>query len=91
LIESLNNGILSLKKHSINWLKRTDGFRRLTKIIIKSFDQLKSVKNFLQLIMKLSINWKMTILINWFSVKRPPFITFTKFLFCFALILFSRF
>ncbi len=52
----------------INWLN----FRRLIKLIIKTFDQLKSVQNFGQLIMKVLINWKNTILINWFSVKRPP-------------------
>ena len=36
------------------------------------FDQVKSLKKFDQLIMKLLINWKYTISIKWISVKRPP-------------------
>ncbi len=58
----------SWSNYSINWLI----FRHLIELIIKSFDQLKSVKNFGQLIMKVLINWKITILIKWILVKRPP-------------------
>jgi hypothetical protein len=56
LIETFINVILRYFKISINCPKRTDGFSQLIELIIKSFDQLKSVKNFGQLIMKVSIN-----------------------------------
>ncbi len=53
-----------LLKLSIKCQKRTYGFFHL----IKFFDQVKSLKKFGQLIMKLLINWKNTILIKWNSI-----------------------
>ena len=57
-----------LLEFSIKSQKRTDGFFHL----IEFFDQVKSLKKFGQLIMKVLINWKNTISIKWISVKRPP-------------------
>jgi len=39
---------------------------------LKTLDQLKSLKKIVELIMKLSINWKNTISIKWILVKQPP-------------------
>ncbi len=55
----------SWSNYSIKW----SIFRRLTKFIILTFDQVKSVKKFNQVISELSIKWKNTILIKWNSIK----------------------
>ncbi len=69
-----------LLKLLIKCQKRTDRFFHL----IKFFDQVKSLKKFDQLIMKVSINWKNTILIKWISVKRPPIKKLTSVVFFYS-------
>jgi hypothetical protein len=55
----------SWSNYSIKW----SIFRRLTEFIILTFDQVKSVKKFDQVISEISIKWKNTILIKWNSIK----------------------
>jgi len=45
-----------INKILINYQNPSVLFRRLVKLIIKNFDRVKSLKNFGQLIMKISIN-----------------------------------
>ncbi len=54
---------IPLLELSIKWQL----FRRLIECIIETFDQVESLKKFDQVKMKLSIKWKMTILIKWNS------------------------
>ena len=71
------DGFFHLIKSLIKRLIKWQLFRRLIECIIETFNQVKSLKKFDQVKMKLSIKWKMTISIKWNSIYWLPLLHLT--------------